>query len=198
MNITPEILSIMDPDSNSLNSSNNSNKSYPINESIIITLIKNNLQLPTYNLTEYEKQCIQLIINESPTFFVEIDKFLDQIISSGQISIEIIPSFIKLLADSFNDLSKQKTILDPNNIFDLIKFIIDIIIDFIPQSNLELIIIQTVVDTSLSLLKTTIVSNANNSLEKESLIKNISSNDISTSTSTEIPFTNKNNCCWKF
>lgn len=163
INLPDEIIT---NDTNSFNSprNKNRNKSLPIVESVIITLIENNLHVSSFALTDDEKQWIQLIIKNSPSSFEEIDQFLDPILSSEQLNIEIIPKFIKVLVDTYTSISQQNNILDQDNIYTLIKFTVDVVIDFIPSSSLEIIIIKSVVDSSLSLLKTSIIKGDENNI----------------------------------
>ena len=211
MNIIPPENTFSTTDNNSSNSENNSsntdNSSNYLNsprkefkESFIITLLEKNIQLPNYTLSDEQKQWIQIILKESPASFEEIDKFLEPILSTGQLSIEIIPKLIKLLADVYKSISQEKNIFDPNNIYIFIKFTMDVVIDFIPLQDFELFIIKSIIDSSISLLITTIgefKSNKTNLINTSSIV-DTSFNIIpeEKEATPEIPFGFKTNCCW--
>ena len=211
MNIIPPENTFSTTDNNSSNSENNSsntdNSSNYLNsprkefkESFIITLLEKNIQLPNYTLSDEQKQWIQIILKESPASFEEIDKFLEPILSTGQLSIEIIPKLIILLADVYKSISQEKNIFDPNNIYIFIKFTMDVVIDFIPLQDFELFIIKSIIDSSISLLITTIgefKSNKTNLINTSSIV-DTSFNIIpeEKEATPEIPFGFKTNCCW--
>lgn len=136
-------------------------------QSILITLLEKNLDIPSYELTDNEKQWIQTILKESPTNFEEIDQFLEPILFSRQLNVHTIPKFIHLLAETYQSITHEKNIFDNNHIITFIKFTVDVIIDFICLHNFEVAILKSMVDGSLLLLKT--------NMEEKPIFRNSSS-----------------------
>jgi len=152
---SPLTLSAIQLDSPSSNESNNDAERL-LNETSItlIQLIETNINLPSFELTNSEKTWIKLLISNSPESFAPLDSFLNTILSSGNLSVENIPALIQLLADVFNTISLEQNIANSHNVYVLIKFIMDVIIDIIPLSRTEVLIIKIVAESSLSLLST--------------------------------------------
>jgi hypothetical protein len=201
--IPPENISTTTDSSSSTNDNTSTYLNSPrkeIKESFIITLLEKNIHLPNYTLSDEQKQWIQIILKDSPASFEEIDKFLEPILYTGQLNIEIIPKFIKLIADIYNSISQEKNIFDENNIYILIKFTMDVVIDFIPLQDFEIFIIKSIIDSSISLLITTIgeLKSKKTNFTNTSSLVDISFNIIpeEKEDTTEIPSGFKTNCCW--
>jgi hypothetical protein len=128
----------------------------------LISLIELNINLPSFQLTDDEKRWIQLLISNSPASFSPLDSFLSNVLSSGKLSIENIPEMIELFANVFNKTSIELNIANSHNIYVLIKFIMDILIDIIPLSYIEIAIIKSVAYSSLSLLSTVLADSTPN------------------------------------
>jgi hypothetical protein len=145
----------------------------------VISLIEKNINLPSFQLTDNEKSWIKLLINNSPSSFEPLDNFLSNILSSGNLSVENIPEMIQLFANVINKIAIEQNIANSHNIFVLIKFIMDVLIDLIPLSFLEIIIIKSVAEASLNLLSTVLADSINSNSNKSVL-------PINTNTSSDI------------
>ena len=165
---SPLTLSAIQLDSPSSNDSSNDAERL-LNESsiTIIQLIETNINLPSFELTDSEKTWIKLLIENSSESFAPLDSFLNTILSSGNLNVENIPVLIQLLADVFNTISLEQNIANSHNVYVLIKFIIDVLIDIIPLSRTEVSIIKIVAESSLSLLSTVLADAVCNSAEVE-------------------------------
>jgi hypothetical protein len=82
----------------------------------LISLIKTNINLPSFELTEDEKIWINLIISNSPDSLAPLDSFLNNVLSSRNLSIENIPEMIQLFANVFNKISLEQKIANSHNI----------------------------------------------------------------------------------
>jgi len=155
-----------------------------ITPSLIISLIEKNLNLPTYDLTDGEKKWIEVIINSSSSFD-EIDEFLEPIMTSGQLNIQLIPKLIKLLADNFYTISRENNNFNYNYILTFIKFTSDIIINFVSLTVFEEFLIKSLVESSILLLKTNMderqinLESKNTTQNNEELKINLFENDQS-------------------
>ena len=147
--------------------SNNAERLLNETSNTLIQLIETNINLPSFELTDSEKTWIKLLISNSPESFVPLDNFLNAILSSGNLSVETIPELIKLFADVFNTISLEQNIANSHNVYVLIKFIMDIIIDIIPLSRNEVLIIKIVAESSLSLLSTILADASSAEVEEE-------------------------------
>ena len=165
---SPLTLSAIQLDSPSSNdSSNDAERLLNENSITLIQLIETNINLPSFKLTNSEKTWIKLLISNSPESFAPLDSFLNAILSSGNLSVETIPELIKLFADVFNSISLQQNIANSHNVYVLIKFIMDVLIDIIPLSRNEILIIKIVAESSLSLLSTILADASSAEVEEE-------------------------------
>ena len=209
---SPLTLSAIQLDSPSSNNSSN-NAERLLNETSItlIHLIETNINLPSFELTNSEKTWIKLLISNSPESLAPIDSFLNAILSSGNLSVETIPELIKLFADVFNTISLEQNIANSHNVYVLIKFIMDIIIDIIPLSRNEVLIIKIVAESSLSLLSTVLADALQVEEEKQDVSKpeqvepesevsilDSSGNDILHAAQILLPEVKTNKCCTFF
>jgi hypothetical protein len=170
----------------------------------LISLIKTNINLPSFELTEDEKIWINLIISNSPDSLAPLDSFLNNVLSSRNLSIENIPEMIQLFANVFNKISLEQNIANSHNIYVLIKFIMDVIIDILPLSYLEIIIIKCVSDSSLSLLSTVLADSIssnksvlpiNTNTSSDVVFQEISANGISQGVEPDVSINISNKCC---
>ena len=165
---SPLTLSAVQLDSPTSNDSSNDAERLLNEPSItLIQLIETNINLPSFELTNSEKTWIKLLISNSPESFAPLDSFLNTVLSSGNLSVENIPELIKLFADVFNTISLEQNIANSHNVYVLIKFIMDVIIDIIPLSRAEVLIIKIVAEFSLSLLSTVLADTASVEVEQE-------------------------------
>ena len=174
-------------------SSNNAERLLNETSITLIQLIETNINLPSFELTNSEKTWIKLLISNSPESFTPLDSFLNAILSSGNLSVETIPELIKLFADVFNTISLEQNIANSHNVYVLIKFIMDVLIDIIPLSRNEILIIKIVAESSLSLLSTVLADALSVEVEEEK-------QDVSIRDAAQIllPEVRTNKCCTFF
>jgi hypothetical protein len=126
----------------------------------LVTLLQNNMKVPSYHLTEEQQSWISLLLTNSPQSFSKIDTDVTSIVASGSLGLHSIPQLVQLCADILNQASNQQGISNAVNIYILIKFILDVLLEssLIPLPGVEKSTIQTLIDTSLGLLSTTLVN----------------------------------------
>jgi hypothetical protein len=151
----------------------------------LLDLLQTNLNLPTYHLTEDQQKWIQLFIKCSPESFTKIDSDIQMILSTESLGLQSIPKIIQLCADIFNKASSEHGIANASNIIDLIKFILNILLEssLISLSDIDKSIIQALVDSSLSLLSIILV--------------NSQSQTVASSNVDSPPLVSNNKCCMK-
>ena len=118
---TSEVVPLIDPSSNSV-------VLVTAVSSTVISLLQANMKLPTYNLTEEEQTWINLLITNSPQSFVKMDTDIQNMVSLGSIGVQSIPQLIQLCVDILNQAASQQGIANPVNIYILIKFILDVLL----------------------------------------------------------------------
>ena len=164
---SPLTLSLIQPDNNTDNINNNTNNNDAerlLNEDSIsiIELIETNINLPSFGLTDSEKTWIKLLITNSPTSFEPIDSFLNTFLSTESLNVENIPALVELFANVFNNVSIELNIANSHNVHATIKFIIDVLIDVIPLPYMEISVIKSITNSSLSLLSTVLAESSSN------------------------------------
>jgi hypothetical protein len=196
---SPLTLSAIQLDSPSSNESNNDAERL-LNETsnTLIQLIETNINLPSFELSNSEKTWIKLLISNSPESFAPLDSFLNAILSSGNLSVETIPELIKLFADVFNTISLEQNIANSHNVYVLIKFIMDIIIDIIPLSRNEVLIIKIVAESSLSLLSTILADAVSAEEAKQDVSSQEPEVSIRDAAQILLPEVKTNKCCTFF
>jgi hypothetical protein len=120
-------------------------------------ILLENVNMPSYNLTKDEIVWIETFIKSSPDTFSGIISDINVIISDGKINMQDVPAIVKLLSDIYHSNALNiKIVTNPKNIVSFIKFTFDVIIEceLIPLSDVEKKIIESIVDSSLSLLLT--------------------------------------------
>jgi hypothetical protein len=124
----------------------------------LIQLLQANMKLPSYNLTQKQQDWIELLIKNSPESFAKINSDVQELVASGSLGVQSIPKLIQLCADIFNNASCQNGIASSVNIYILIKFVLDVLLDssLLPIPFAEKTIIQALVDSSLGLLVTSL------------------------------------------
>ena len=123
-------------------------------------LLLSNINVPSYNLTPDQINWINDFIKASPASIEKIISDLKTISSTGEIELTNIPQIVKICADIYYSGAINYNLVNPDNIIVLIKFTIDVILNsqLIIVSNVEKEIIQTLVDTSLTLLSMNITN----------------------------------------
>ena len=162
-----------------------SSNTITIKNTNLLDLLQTNLNLPTYHLTEDQQKWIQLFIKCSPESFTKIDSDIQTILSTESLGLQSIPKIIQLCADIFNKASSEHGIANASNIIDLIKFILNILLEssLSSLSNIDKSIIQALVDSSLSLLSIILV--------------NSQSQTVASSNVDSPPLVSNNKCCMK-
>jgi hypothetical protein len=81
-------------------------------------------------------------------------------VASGSLGVHSIPQLVQLCADVINQASIQQGMSNAVNIYILIKFILDVLLDssLIPLPDVEKNTIRILVDVSLGLLCTNLVN----------------------------------------
>jgi len=125
------------------------------------TLLLDNLTFPVYNLTLDQQKCIKIFIQNSPGIFEKITRDINDISKDGKLDLHDVPSIIQLLVDTYQLYNVNNTLLNRENVIVFIQYTINVIIDskFIELPDFEKKIIEIVVNASIQLLKTNIVSN---------------------------------------
>jgi hypothetical protein len=126
----------------------------------VLQLLQANIKLPSYNLTPQQQIWINLLITNSPECFVQIDTDIQKMVSSGSIGVQNIPQIIQLCVDILNQATLKQGMANSVNIYVLIKFILDVLLQspLLPLPANEKTTIQILVDTSLSLLSTSLAN----------------------------------------
>jgi len=120
-------------------------------------ILLENVNIPSYNLTKVEIDWIETFIKSSPDTFSGIISNINVIISDGKINMQDVPVIVKLLSDIYqSDALNIKIVTNPKNIVAFIKFTFDVIIEceLIPLTDVKKKMIESIVDSSLSLLLT--------------------------------------------
>jgi hypothetical protein len=127
----------------------------------LTTLLLDNLNSPIYHLSLDQQNCIKIFIQNSPEIFKKITTGINDIFKDGKIDLYDIPFIIQLLVDTYQLYNINNTSLNSDNVFVFIQYTIDVIIDskFVVLPNYEKKIVETVVNSSIQLLKTNIVPN---------------------------------------
>jgi hypothetical protein len=117
-------------------------------------IIIQNINSKSYNLTQVEINWIKKYINLCPGSFINITNQINDIISDGKIDIHDIPKIIILISNIYyNNTIKNE--IESDNIIVFVKITIDSIIEsdlfFLP--NLEKKILESLINSSLDLLK---------------------------------------------
>jgi len=123
------------------------------------SLLLYNLTFHIYNLSLDQQNYIKIFIQNSPEIFEKITKDINDIYKDGNIDLHDIPFIIQLLVDTYQLYNVNNTLLNTENVFVFIQYTIDVIIDskFVELPDFEKKIIETVVKSSIQLLKTNIV-----------------------------------------
>jgi hypothetical protein len=126
----------------------------------LVTLLQTKMKIPSYHLTEEQQSWISLLLKNSPQSFTKIDTDVTSIVASGSLGVHSIPQLVQLCADVINQASIQQGMSNAVNIYILIKFILDVLLDssLIPLPDVEKNTIQILVDVSLGLLCTNLVN----------------------------------------
>jgi hypothetical protein len=126
-----------------------------------IEVLRNNISNDKYTvyLSQAEIHYIDTLLSSKPEVFGEIQTTVDGIIGDGKIDVHDLPNIVLLVTQIYraNLLAKLASTV---NMVQVVRFTIDTLLDsgiiLLPQY--ELIIIRKVVDTSLDLLATNIVT----------------------------------------
>jgi hypothetical protein len=117
-------------------------------------LLLSNVKSPSYNLTQDQINWINQFIAASPSSFTTISSDIKTIVSGGQIGLQTIPQIVKLCADIYSSAATSNNLVNPANIIAFVKFTLDVILSspLLVLPNVEKEVIQSLVDTSLTLL----------------------------------------------
>ena len=135
-------------------------KQFDLNK-ILSTLVVSNdyTKIITYPLNDNVLNIIKIILKDSPTSLEKMSNIIKDIISDGKLDISDIPKIVLLITELNNtnlkDVFKTQNI-QKSDIFDLIKFIIHLIVElkYVTVENEKKIF--DMLDISLTLLNTNI------------------------------------------
>ena len=135
----------------------------PLTTSLTVNLCElllANVNVPSYNLTPDQITWINEFIKASPASFEKITSDIQSITSTGEIQLNNIPQIVKLCADVYYSGAINYNLVNPANIIVFIKFTIDVILtsQLVTIHGVEKEVIQTLVDTSLTLLSMNITN----------------------------------------
>jgi hypothetical protein len=113
-------------------------------------MLLDNVNIPSYNLTQDQINWVNKFITDYPDHFTTITQDIKALTSSGEIGIQNIPQIIKLIAGVYNSSATN----DLENIIVFIKFTTAVILSspLVILSNVEKDILEQIIDVSLDLL----------------------------------------------
>jgi hypothetical protein len=127
-----------------------------LNETVVTltTLLLENMNSPSYNLTQSEIEWINTFIKSCPDTFNNILDDIKIILSDGKINAHDIPQIIKLITDVYKSNALSVKSYNAKNIILLVKTTLVVILNssLLPLSDVEKHIMLEVVDSSISLL----------------------------------------------
>jgi hypothetical protein len=134
-----------------MDSSDNSGLSETVT---LTTLLLENMNSPSYNLTQTEIEWINTFIKSSPDTFNNILDDIKLILSDGKINARDIPQIIKLITDVYKSNALSVKLYNAKNIILLVKTTLVVILNssLLPLSDVEKHTMLEVVDSSISLL----------------------------------------------
>ena len=136
-------------------------------------ILLHNLSNPSYSLNINEKNWIIGFIHSSPNYFDKLGIDITNTISeTGMISLQDIPTIIKLIVNIYQITALKNELANNENIITFIKYSLYVLLQpqmtFLPKSELD--IINNMIEMSISLLTTNLVTRG--SLEKNFYKKN--------------------------
>jgi len=125
-------------------------------------LLLDNLTSPDYKLTVEQQTSIQSFIQTFPNIIDRISKDIDEIANDSKIDLYDIPAIIQLLADTYRLHSFTDGLLPGDTSIVFIQYTIYVIIDskYVVIPDIEKQVIETVVNTCLTLLRMNIVTSS--------------------------------------
>lgn len=123
-------------------------------------LLLENLTSPEYKLTIEQQTSIQSFIQNFPAVFDKITKEIEEIAKDGKIDLHDIPAIIQLLADTYRLYSVTDGLLIGDTSIIFVQYTINVIIDskFVTIPEFEKQVIETLVNSCLTLLRMNIIS----------------------------------------
>jgi len=119
------------------------------------TIIIENIQNPTFNLTQEQIQWSQELLEKCPEIIEEIHNNIQIILSNeGQVDFHKIPAMIKIISEIIHHRAIVSELLHPENILTFIKYILYLIVEydyFIP-TYVDKMTIEILIEGSLDLL----------------------------------------------
>ena len=113
-------------------------------------------KLVACNLTKNDENWIHQFINSCPIAFSEISAEIDSIMYDGKIDVHDIPHIISIASKIYLSHAILAEFKNTDNMFMLIEFTIDCIMDAI-MPDLEKLVAKRLVRSSISLLKQSVV-----------------------------------------
>jgi hypothetical protein len=121
----------------------------------LIEIINKKLNTGSFKLTISQINWINFYINLCPNSFNDITKEITNIIKCSKINLHDIPNIIIIISRIYRNNIIENDIENPENIIVFIKFTIDSILesDLFIVPNIEKHIIESIINSSLDLLK---------------------------------------------
>ena len=158
VDISEVLLSEVPADTNTIGLAREAKSILEEPEVIIVTdlaiLLLEKMKVPAYNLTTEQQAWIQEFIKASPKSFETIANDIKTITKDGKIDVHDIPATVKLFADVYHSAAAQSGLVDAKNVIAFIKFTLNVILEsrLLVLPEMEKKVIDTLIDTSLSLL----------------------------------------------
>jgi hypothetical protein len=146
----------------------------------LVDILYNNRNILKYNLNNQQQELIYRFIKCCPSQFDNLNNNIKNITSDGVININDIPMIIHLIANFYNDIilifkfkSLKPININTQDVIIFIKYTIDTIINskFILIPNIDKELIDKLIDISINLLLTNLVTINNNNNLNNILIK---------------------------
>jgi hypothetical protein len=117
-------------------------------------ILLENVNIPSYHLSESQINWINQFISASPESFNKITEDIQKITNTQEFGLQNIPEIIHLCADVYKTESLKNGLSNPEMIISFIKFTLDVILssqyNILPDFEKELL--RQLVDNSMNLL----------------------------------------------
>ena len=122
-------------------------------------LLLNNLNSPTYQLTQDQQSIIQHFVQTYPSVFEKLTADIRAITNDDKIDLHDIPHIIQLFTDTYSLYSTNIPLLSGDNLIVFIQYTLNVIIDskFVVLPDVDKKIIEAVIYASIQLLRTNII-----------------------------------------
>ena len=113
---------------------------------LIIKLNSSNLKI-----TDDEKIHIDDLLKKNPELFSKIQNNVDLIMKDGKINLYDIPEIVLLIFNLYKNNISIKNVVQTVGLINVVKFILEELIELLPLPNVDVVIIEKMVDVSLQL-----------------------------------------------